>query len=190
MNVDVVMPKDNEKELIELAEKLGFKEIIFLYDDLQKKLPKPKLTSKQLSSKKIKIYTAGLINNIKEVDKAKNNFDFVFAPAQRKFFENKKIKYLINAESSAREDFLYQRRAGLDDVMCRLAKEKDKVIVFNIKLLEQNKNLLARMMQNAKLCRKYKVKTLVATLAFNPLEMRAAKDLQGFARTLGLYLSC
>ena len=33
MNIDVLMPKGNEKELLELAEKLGFKQIIFLYND-------------------------------------------------------------------------------------------------------------------------------------------------------------
>lgn len=181
MSIDVVMPKNNEAELLEMGEKLGFKELIFLYDDLQKKVPK-------LSSKQIRIYTAILINNIKEVDKAKKNFNLLFAPAQRSFFENKKIKYLINAESSLGKDFLYQKRAGLDDVMCRLAKEKDKVIVFNTKLLGNNmhNNILSRMMQNSKLCRKHKVKTFIASLASKPLEMRATKDLQGFAKHLRL----
>ncbi len=181
MSIDVVMPKNNEAELLEMSEKLGFKELMFLYDDLQKKVPK-------LSSKQIRIYTAVLINNIKEVDKAKKNFNFLFASAQRNFFENKKVKYLINAESSLGKDFLYQKRAGLDDVMCRLAKEKDKVNVFNTKLLGNNmhNNILSRMMKNAKLCRKYKVKTLIVSLASKPLEMRAPKDLQGFARHLRL----
>ena len=174
MKIDVVVPKNNEAELLEIAEKLGFKELIFLYTDLKKRLPK-------LNSSKLKVYTAALIDNINEVDKAEKNFDFVFAPAQRSFFENKKIKYLINAENSREEDFLYQKRAGLDDVMCKLAKEKNKTIVFNIQLLAQQ-NVLSRMIQNAKLCRKYKVKTLVATFATKPFEMRAPKDLAGFAR--------
>nr|MCK4929665.1 hypothetical protein [Nanoarchaeota archaeon] len=183
MSIDVVMPKNNEAELLEMSEKLGFKELIFLYDDLKKKPVK-------LDSNKLKLFSAALIKSTKEVDKAKKNFDFVFAPAQRNFFENKNVKYLINAESSLGKNFLYQKRAGLDDVMCRLAKKNNKVIVFNTKLLSQNlsqkDNVLARMMQNAKLCRKHKVKTLIATLASKPLEMRAPKDLQGFARYLRL----
>lgn len=178
MKIDVVASRNNEADLLETAEKLGFKELIFLYMDIKKKTPK-------LSSSKLKVYTALLIDNIKEADKAKKNFDLVFAPAQRSFFERKEIKYLINAENSKGNDFLYQKRAGLDDVMCRLAKEKNKVVVFNIQLLAQE-NILSRMIQNARLCRKYKVRTLVASLAKSPLEMRAPKDLAGFARMLRL----
>lgn len=196
MKLDIVVPDNNELELLEMADKLGFKEIIFLYDNINKKIPK-------ISSKKIKIYTSILINNAKDIDKAKKNFDYVFGPAQRNFFENKRVMYLINAEASPGKDLLYQRRAGLDDVMIRLAKEKGKVIVFNLQLLSQNNNIqntninniqntnintniFSRMMQNARLCRKHKVKTIIATLATKPLEMRAPKDLQGFARSIKL----
>ena len=207
LNIDVLMPEHNEEELLRLSYKLGFKEVIFLYDALGKDLkktppvtnpiinPNPK-ASENNKIKIIKIHRAGLVKNIRDIDKAKKKFDLLFAPAQRPFFENKKIKYLINAEESRVHDFLYQRRAGLDRIMCSLAKENNKVIVFNTKLLAQNKNnnvfdvfnnnMLARMIQNARLCRKYKVKTIIATLATKPLEMRAPKDLQGFARTIKL----
>jgi len=178
MKPDIVMPKDNEEALLGLGEKLGFKELIFLYDDVR-------LKPKRINSNKIKTYTGGLIKNIKQIDEAKKNFDIILGSAQRSFFENKRLKYLINAEASPGKDLLYQRRAGLDKVMCRLAKEKGKVIVFNLQLLTKD-NMFGRMIQNAKLCRKYKVKTLVATLATKPLEMRAPKDLQGFARTIKL----
>ena len=176
MKIDIVIPQKNESELLAIAEKLGFKQLIFLYEDLNAKFPKVK-------SNKVKVLSAGLIVDAKHVDKALKKFDLVFGPAQRNFFENRKIKYLINAETSSKDDFLYQRRAGLDDVMCRLAKEKNKVIVFNIQFLSYN-NILARMMQNAKLCRKYKVKTLIASFATNPYDMRAPKDIDGFARAL------
>ena len=179
MKLDVVMPRNNETELLAIAEKLGFKEIIFLYKDISMKPAKIKST-------KINVLTAGLVVNAKEVDKAAKNFDFVFASAQRNFFEHKKIKYLVNAESSEKTDFLYQRRAGLDDIMCRTAKEKGKIVVFNVGLAKEDRYVLPRMMQNAKLCRKHKVKTLVATLATKPLEMRAPKDLDGFARIIKL----
>ncbi|MBW2991014.1 hypothetical protein KY348_04895 [Candidatus Woesearchaeota archaeon] len=179
MNIDIVMPENNEAELLETGEKLGFKELIFLYDDIKKQVPK-------LVSKKLKIHYAFLAKNKQEVDKAKRRYDYIFASAQRGFFEHKKIKYLINAESSEKIDFLYQRRAGLDDIMCRIAKEKNKIIVFNLGLAKEDRYTLPRMMQNAKLCRKYKIKTLIATLATNPLEMRAPKDIGGFARIIKL----
>lgn len=211
MAIDIVMPKDNEAELLKMAEKLGFKELIFLYTDMSKTVPvqilsvqvidsEPGLKKKQ-SFKKIKIFSAVLINNAKDFDKAKKNHNFVFAPAQRSFFEHKKIKYLINAEDMPADDFLYQRRAGLDDIMCRLAKDKDKIVIFNISLLEpaqSNKSsqsntfhtqskILARMIQNARLCRKYKVKTQIASFASAPIEMRAPNDLNGFARVLKVF---
>lgn len=179
MNIDVVIPQGNEPELLAMSEKLGFNELIFLYEDLNAKIVK-------IKSDKVKVLSAGLVNDVKYVDKALRNFDLVFGPAQRTFFENKKIKYLINAESSSNDDFLYQRRAGLDDIMCRLAKEKNKVIVFNIQFLSHN-NILARMIQNAKLCRKYKVKTLIASFASTPLDMRTPKDIDGFARNLKIF---
>lgn len=182
MKQDVLMPENNEAELLKFAEKLGFKEIIFLYTDLSKK-------PENVSSKKIKILTAGLVVNPKDADNAARNFDLVFGTAQRSLFESKKINYLINAEIDSKKDFLYQRRAGLDDVMCRTAKEKNKIVVFNVGLIsgkEADNILYARMMQNAKMCRKYKVKTLVATFARSPLYMRAPKDLDGTARILKL----
>jgi len=207
-NTDVLMPRNNEEELLRLGYKLGFKELVLLYDALSKGLEKttplhsfepPFQAHRPLKIKTLIIRRAGLVRSIGDIDKVKKKFDLLFAPAQRPFFENKKIKYLINAEESKAQDFLYQRRAGLDSVMCKLAKETSKVIVFNTRLLAPeskdkaegvlnivNNTVLARMMQNAKLCRKYKVKTLVATLATKPLEMRAPKDLQGFARTLKL----
>ena len=182
MNNDVLMPKGNEAELLLMADKLGFKEVIFLYDELGKKPVKGEQGN-------IKIHTAGLIKTVNKIPKVKKNFDYVFALATRVFFENRQVRYLIDAETDSKEDLLYQKRAGLDDIMCRLAEEKNKVIVFNAKLLTQtnlNINILGRLLQNSRLCRKHKVKTMVATFATSPLEMRAPKDLDGFARVLKL----
>ncbi len=188
MKIDVVVPKNNGAELLAMAIKLGFKEIIFLYNQVKEKPTNP-------NSDEIKVYTAGLINNMNDLDKARRNYDFVFAPANRAFFENKHIKYLINAEADSRDELLYQKRAGLDDIMCRVAKEKNKVVVFNTSLLAQDKNkdknrnnmnIFGRMQQNARLCRKYRVETLIVTFASTPFEMRTPKDLDGFARALKL----
>ncbi|MBU1198453.1 MAG: hypothetical protein KKF46_08090 [Nanoarchaeota archaeon] len=179
MKIDIVIPKNNEQEILDMAIQLGFKELIFLYTDLNKK---PLV----LKSDKIKLYTAGLAMQTKDVDKAGKNYDFVFGPAQRAFFENKKIKYLVNAETDEKKDFLYQKRAGLDDVMCRLAKEKNQIIVFNMQIIAEKPLVLARMVQNAKLCRKYKVDFLAASFATSPLEMRSPIDIDGFSRMIKL----
>lgn len=180
MKIAIVKPKNNEEELILMAENLGFKEILLLYEK-----EAAKYQNKSKSS--IKIITGFLIKNVSEINKATKNNDLIFAPAQRSFFENKKIKYLINAEAMQEKDSVHQRRAGLDDVMCKLAKQNHQVVVFNTKYnIYCRQEVLGRMMQNARLCRKYKLKTLVATFASTPLEMRAPKDLDGFARLIRL----
>jgi len=54
-------------------------------------------------------------------------------------------------------------------------------------LTSKNKEtVLGKMMQNARLCNKYKVKTIVASFARKPNELRNEKDLSSFGAVLGL----
>ena len=46
--------------------------------------------------------------------------------------------------------------------------------------------ILGRILQNLKLCKKYKVPVVVGSFANSPYQMRDSKDLLAFARTLGL----
>ena len=160
-----------------MAEKLGYSEIILLY---KRAVPPIKFNSK------VKVKRAFFVDNLKDVERAARDFEMVFAPARREFFESKKVGFLVGAESVDGKDSFHQRRSGLDEVMCKLAVEKDKVLVFDISQFSFSGLTLGRMMQNARLCRKFKLKTLVASFTSNPLEMRAPKDLGGFARLIRL----
>ena len=46
--------------------------------------------------------------------------------------------------------------------------------------------ILGRMMQNVKICRKYKTKMIVFSFAENKKEMRDVKDLISFGRVIGM----
>jgi RNase P/RNase MRP subunit p30 len=174
MAVDILIPNDNEEALIAMAKKLGYSEIIFLYK---------KPLDKSFSDKKIVIKKAFYSESIKDFDKVKD-FDLFFAPAKREFFESKKPFFLTDAEIIDYKDSFHQRRSGLDEVMANLAFEKEKTVVFNISLFSGSDIVFGRMMQNARLCRKYNVKTLIASFAKNPLELRAPKDIEGLKRIL------
>ena len=62
---DIVIPNNNEKEFIQIAEKLGYKELIFLYNynDFQNK--------KEIESKKIKIQK-GILADPRNIYNLKN----------------------------------------------------------------------------------------------------------------------
>ncbi|MBN1792375.1 hypothetical protein JW826_01700 [Candidatus Woesearchaeota archaeon] len=177
-DVDVLCPEGNEAALLVSAEKLGFKEVILLYEGFSKK---------EIDySGKLKIRLAAFIRDMGDAGAAKKHHELVFAPAERPFFESRRIDYVIDAESASEgKDFFYQRRAGLDDPMCKLALEREITIVFGTGSVT-DAIMLGRMVQNARLCRKHKNKTLIATLAKDVLGMRSAKDLEGFARTIKL----
>lgn len=177
MAVDVVFPDGNEESFIHMAERLGYSEIIFLY--------KRAVPMRQFNSR-VKVRRAFFVDNLKDVERAARDFELIFAPALREFFENKRSGFLVNAEELDMKDSFHQRRSGLDDVMCKLAAKKEKVLVFNTNQFSFSDLVLGRMLQNARLCRKYKLKTLVVSFASAPLEMRAPKDLDGFARLIKL----
>jgi RNase P/RNase MRP subunit p30 len=173
--MDILMPKGNEEELLRQAEALGFTEIMFLYGILQKKPLVPKNSA-------IKCRQGVFITNINEASKAKPD-ELVFAPSSREFFENNKVTHIILFEDSSQKDSFHQKKSELDEAVCKIAKEKNKTIIFNTQKAD-DVVWLGRMLQDAKLCRKYKLKTIVASFASTPMRMRAPKDLDAMKRML------
>ncbi|MEK6934700.1 MAG: RNase P subunit p30 family protein [Nanoarchaeota archaeon] len=107
----------------------------------------------------------------------------------RKIVENKNYDILLSPEKNRDKDFMHSRDSGLNQVLCKLAKKNDIAIGFNFNdvLISKNKWLiLGKMMQNVRLCRKYKVKMIILSGAKNKNELRAAKDLSSFGNVLGM----
>jgi ribonuclease P/MRP protein subunit RPP1 len=107
----------------------------------------------------------------------------------RRAVENKQVDILLSPERGRSKKYLHQRDGGLNQVLCKLAKKNKVAIGFNFSSLLNAKDLywtLGKMLQNIRLCRKYKVTIVVASFAKNKWEMRAASDLLAFATILGM----
>ncbi len=101
--------------------------------------------------------------------------------------ERTKITGIVGAEQIHPKNSMHYVRSGLDQITCKIAKNKGKIILFAFEDIKNSKNqgkLLARMKLNKKLCKKYKVKTAFTTLTKSPKTLPTAKDLQIFWNTL------
>jgi len=81
----------------------------------------------------------------------------------RKILENKKTKALILSHKDKR-DRLKQRDSGLNQVLCKIARDKNKIILIDLKEIidcrgEEKGQVLGRLIQNIMLLKKYNVKT-------------------------------
>lgn len=178
MEFDIVLPQKNELELVRMAEKLGFKQLILFYEDLSLLSG-----SKTASSNKISIKSGLLIKNVNDLGKYVGKADYLFCPAERQFFENKRASYIICSPVDEGRDFFYQRRSELDDATCTLARQNKISLIFDIGAANDFV-VLGRLSQDARLARKYKLDFSLATFARKPLEMRSPKDLDGLKRIL------
>jgi hypothetical protein len=176
---DVVIPNNNEQQLIDRAIKLGYSELVLLTRDINYKY----------ENSLFKIRKAYLLKNTSELQRARKMFDFVFAIAERGFFEQE-VDFIIKAELSDRRDSFHYRSTSLNQVHAKLTKEKDSCIVFNFDILLNSDNrtrqlLLGRMFQNAALVKKYRLKSAVFTLASTPEGMRSRTILDALGNVLG-----
>ncbi len=107
----------------------------------------------------------------------------------RKAVEHKNVDLLLSLERGRGKDFMHSRDSGLNHVLCSLAHRNDVAIGFNFRdaLKSDNRGLiLGKMMQNVRLCRKYKVRMVVISGACNEAELKSAKDLFSFGRVIGM----
>ena len=109
----------------------------------------------------------------------------------KNLFENKKVDILLSLERNRERDFMKSRDSGLNQTLCKLASKNKIAIgfnfsdVFNTNGIERS-NLLGKMMQNARLCKKYKVKVIVGSFASKWQESRSERDLMAFGREIGI----
>jgi len=108
------------------------------------------------------------LKKIQDLAKSKQRI-FVLAKTpefNRKILENKLVDCLVSPELSPEKDMLKQRSSGLNQVLCKIAKQNNIAIGIDIKNLLSKKEFdlskhLARLQQNIKLCKKYKVKMVL-----------------------------
>lgn len=103
--------------------------------------------------------------------------------------EKTPIGMVLGLEKIHPKDSVHFVRGGLDQVLCKIAAERGKIIGFSFADLLNSTDpagWLRRTKANVKLCRKYKVKMLFSTFAAAKMEMRSRKDLEAFSHILGM----
>ncbi len=162
-------------EVEKLAAELGFTKVHFLENDfmaLKGKTPSELL--KEIGNARSK--------KLKTAFKAESEEMLRFA------LEKSQVDIVYGMEQIHAKDSVHFVRGGLDQVLCALAAEKGKIIAFSFNEIlnsSERGKLLARIMFNVKLCKKYKVPIVWCSFASTELEMRSAKDLQALGRVLG-----
>ena len=133
------------------------------------------------------IYTVDIV---KDLRKAKG---FIVAEGRYKnnleILKNKKVNVLLSPEKGVTKDNLHYRNSGLNQVSCKLAAKNKIAIGIPFRDILESKDrerLIGRIMQNVKLCKKYKVKIIMGSFAKDKYELRGAKDLEAFGRVLGI----
>ena len=178
---DVVIPDNNEEEFIDVALSLGYSEIVFLTKN-------PKYAYK---SDRIHIKRAYLIKNTNEISKVRQSFDYLFAYADRKFFESK-IDFILDAEQNPSRDSFHYRKTSLNQVHAKLCKENNISLVFSfnnlltIKYFSQLQMIFGRMIQNAVIINKYKINNACFSMADKPILLRSRTLLDAFSKVLGI----
>ena len=107
----------------------------------------------------------------------------------RKICETKGVDILLNPEKECNMDFMHHRNSGLNQVLCKLMEENKITYGINLSLIINNKNLKAfigRISQNIKLCRKYKIRMMLASFAKDKFEMRNPKDALALLKVIGM----
>ena len=184
MATDFVFPDNNEEKFLEIASKLGYNKLIFTYN-YGESLGKIREKTKCLENKEVKVELA-LLSLPKNIRKAQKLAKYVLVQNSERFvFEKHKNLIVFNLEDSGKKDFIHHRSSGLNHVLCKLAEENNITVALSFNLILKadpmlRAKLLGRMEQNIKLCRKYNVKTLIASFAADPYEMRGYKDLNIF----------
>jgi hypothetical protein len=179
MKVDVVFPKGNEAQLVSMATCLGFEGLVMVYPEGKQKAFKAGFKIKLCVLIDPKRYS-------KRAPKAQLTF---VEGGMRHEFEKLCPSVIYNLEYSQKRDKTHFRLSGLDDVLCRLARENDILVGYGVgKLLKsyQRDVVLGRIMQNIRFCRKFNVGMVLASFASEPYQMRSPHDIKALGISLGM----
>lgn len=171
--VDIVCPKNNNEEaLVNMAIRLGYTKLIMI--------------NSTFKSDKIEIISATTNkkhrNEFPFIQTAKNNL--------RAQLEKDKPFLVYDIETAEPREFMHHRNSSFNQILAKIANEKDVSIGFSIKSLLTasfaQSLLIGRIKQNVSLCRKYGLPMVVASFAESPYEMRAPEEVKSIATILGL----
>ena len=167
--MDIVIPTNNENTFVAMAEKLGTKELLFLYSVQNFKYEK----------------NNGVICSPAQLKEAKKKTSTVFVKAEgdvRKLIEQKPYA-VYGFEYLENKDSFHHRRSGIDQVSAKIMADNDVAYAFSFSDLlnappYMQSIVLGRMYQNLMIAKKYKVKVIFASFATTQYELRNEKDMK------------
>ncbi|MCX8193831.1 MAG: hypothetical protein N3G19_00490 [Candidatus Pacearchaeota archaeon] len=140
------------------------------------------------------IKTDNLENMRRMIDKTSNYF-LVFVlgmndKINRAALSHKKAIALVSPEYERKKDYADYRNSGLNQVLCKVARDSNKYIIERLSdfFVKGNKNekalLLGRIIQNSRLCKEYKANFIVSAFARNEQELKSYHELKDFKKIL------
>lgn len=99
------------------------------------------------------------------------------------------IDAVTDIESHKKDDFMHHRNSGLDQVSATLLSQVANAYIINLHTLLHAKNqavTLGRILQNAKIVKKFNIPVLLASFAQTPQELPTVHDHHAHWRALGI----
>lgn len=174
MKEDIVVPDGNETEFAEMGKRLRYLTLYFAYSNNI-----PKIDFESLGNRFGLTIVPALFTSKEKIGKDINKTKYLIISAtsdDRAVFENNKVWLVLGVEGSEKKDHMHNRRSGLNQVLCSLAKEHNIRLgasLQDILILSDRRKvqILGRLSANARLCRKYKVNYQIYSFAENPGDM-------------------
>jgi len=176
---DIVFPQDNEEEFIKIAGRLGIKSLTFVYSDLKQFYEKAEIK-----------YDCAVLCQPQKIPAMKTKKIPYLCPASREAIE-RGAPLVFAFETTEDKDHTHYRRSGLNQVLCKLATQKNVAIGFSLHTLLTSEGrkramIMGRIMQNIIFLRKYKTNVKIASFATSPYEMRAPSEITALFVSLGM----
>ncbi|MEK6916271.1 MAG: hypothetical protein AABW92_00870 [Nanoarchaeota archaeon] len=169
MFVDVCFPKNNEKEFLDVAEKLSIDGLLFIYDNDKEK--------KEIKHDKIKIFN-GYTHNV-NTSKA-----VILEPLDENISKRKNIIYIYLPEDESPKFHFPLKK--INQVLMKELKLNNKLVGLSFgKILAGKTKDIEKISFIDILAKKYEVNVFFASFACSPHEIRSKNDLIGVCKTLG-----
>lgn len=171
--MDICFPNNNEDSFLARAKQLGITDLVFVYQNKQ--------DVKHISGCK-----AGLLVKPQDIMKAKQAKLLAVCVGSREAIE-RKADIAFDFEKTEQKQHTHHRSSGLNHVLCNLATQNKVTIGYSFSSILTAKNravLLGKMAQSLKFCKKSKTKTLFASFAETPEQLRSPHDLAAFRSLL------
>jgi RNase P/RNase MRP subunit p30 len=174
MMIDFVLPSSNADGFMAIAKRLSIEGLCIVEENPRKIMG---------------AYSAQIL---KKRSARQGDLSVMIAPDDARLaIEKVRPDIIFCAENMPKSDFIHQRNSGLNHIVCTLARDYDIAIgfAFTSCLGKYGARAMGRMSANIRMCRKYKVPMVIASLATDPMLMRTPEDLKSLFITIGMHPS-